>query len=224
MLYSDIMDRYGIIFDLDGTLLYTMPGISEAMNMLLTDLDLPHHTTDQYNYFVGDGIDNLIIRAIGVHRSSEHNIPYLVSEFSEYYKQTWPGGSKPYRGIAELLDRLEELNIPKSILSNKNHSFTTVMVEELLGKWNFEVVMGKTSDFPLKPDPAAPLHIAEKMRIIPRQSYFIGDSSTDIRTARNTGMKGIGVDWGYRLRKELEANNADFIVSSPSEIPDIVVK
>lgn len=215
-------DRYGIVFDLDGTLLSTMAGIAGAMNMLLTDLDLPHHTNDQYNYFVGEGIDNLVIRALGSHHSAKHNIPYLVREYSEYYSRIWRETSHPYRNIPELLDSLEELNIPKSILSNKSHSFVEEMVSELLGKWKFEIVMGKTSNFPLKPDPAAALHIAKQMKINPHKSFFIGDSMTDIRTARNSGMKSIGVDWGYRLRKELEANNADYIVSSPLEIIKIV--
>jgi phosphoglycolate phosphatase len=96
------------------------------------------------------------------------------------------------------------------------------MVEALLRDWDFEIVQGARPEFPLKPDPAAVLDIARRMGVPAGQFLYLGDTSTDMLTARAAGMCAVGVSWGFRTAKELRESGADFIVSHPLEVLDLL--
>lgn len=212
-----------IIFDLDGTLLDSLKGIGDAMNQLLNDLGYPAHPLDDYRFHVGDGIGELIRRALPPQNKPEgEELLNLVNEFRIIYDRTWPVETTPYDGIAEMLDRLVRDKVTMAVLSNKTDSCTRQMVEELLGEWTFQVVFGRREGVPKKPDPSAALEIAGVLKAPPEQIVFVGDTSVDMKTAVNAGMFPLGVLWGFREAKELKETGAKMLIRHPSELPDVI--
>jgi phosphoglycolate phosphatase len=213
---GEIMKFEAVIFDLDGTLLDSLIGIVDAMNALLRRLGYPTHGPDAYKYFVGEGIRELVVRALPKDKVDEHDIDGLVAEYRAIYDTTWPEKSPPYEGIPELLDTLSRKNIKMGILSNKSDDFTKRMTAALLPNWEFEAVFGKRSDIPRKPDPAAALEIADIMGIPPKNIIFMGDSGVDMQTAVRAGMLPVGVLWGFREKEELLTNGAKHVIHHPT--------
>ena len=211
-----------VIFDLDGTLLNSLAGIGDAMNILLQRLGYPTQPLEAYKYFVGEGIIQLVKRALPKDRGNLHDLGQLVIDYRAIYDTTWPQKSPPYEGIPELLDALSRKNIKTAVLSNKSDDFTRRMVSELLPRWTFEAVKGVRSGAPRKPDPAAALQIAEMTGIVPEKTVFIGDSDVDMQTAVNANMYPVGVLWGFREADELLANGAKHLLEHPMELLGIL--
>lgn len=217
------MTLKAVIFDLDGTLLNSIVGIADAMNMLLQRLNYPTHDIETYKYLVGEGIIELVGRALPPGKQDDHDMNQLVTEYRALYAKTWPENSPPYEGIPELLDSLSSRNIKFSVLSNKSDDFTRRMVATLLSRWTFEVVKGTIDGGTRKPDPSAALAIAGAMGNPPEETLFIGDSGVDMQTAANAGMIGVGVLWGFRKEDELLAHGAKHLIKHPLELLKIGV-
>lgn len=211
-----------VIFDLDGTLLNSLAGIGDAMNILLRRLGYPTHPLEAYKYFVGEGIIQLVTRALPGDKGNLHDLRQLVIDYRAIYDTTWPQKSPPYDGIPELLDALSRKNIKPAILSNKSDDFTKRMVSELLPRWTFEAVKGVRPGGPRKPDPAAALQIAGLTGIAPEKTVFMGDSDVDMQTAVNADMYPVGVLWGFREAEELLANGAKKMIKRPIELLEIL--
>jgi phosphoglycolate phosphatase len=211
-----------IIFDLDGTLLNSLEGIGDAMNILLQRLGYPTHPLEAYKYFVGEGIIQLVKRALPKDKGNLHDLGQLVIDYRAIYDTTWPQKSPPYDGIPELLDALSCKNIKPAILSNKSDDFTRRMVSGLLPRWTFETVKGVRPGAPRKPDPAAALQIAGMTGIAPGKTVFMGDSDVDMQTAVNADMYPVGVLWGFREADELLANGAKHLLEHPMELLGIL--
>jgi phosphoglycolate phosphatase len=207
-----------VIFDLDGTLLNSLEGIADAMNVLLERLGYSTHSLETYKYFVGDGIAEMVRRALPEMSREKSDINKLVTDYRDIYHTTWPKKSPPYEGIPELLDALSLKNIKLAVLSNKSDDFTNRMVSELLPDWKFEVVMGAQPGIPEKPDPYAALKIAEIIGIAPTNIIFMGDSGVDMKTAARANMYPVGVLWGFREAEELLANGAKKLIKHPMEL------
>jgi phosphoglycolate phosphatase len=209
------MKYEAVLFDLDGTLLNSLVGIADAMNALLRRMGYPTHELEAYKYFVGEGIQELVIRALPEDKVDVHDIDALVAEYRTIYDTTWPEKSPPYDGIPELLDVFTQHNIKMGILSNKSDDFTKRMTAALLPRWKFEAVFGKRPGVPRKPDPASALEIAGIMEIPPKSIVFMGDSGVDMQTAVRAGMLPVGVLWGFRKEDELVSNGAKHVLQHP---------
>ena len=208
----------GVIFDLDGTLLDTIDDLADTMNQVLEGYGHLTHTVDKYKYFVGDGMNNLVRRALPQEITSESLIEEAFQRMKEHYSLNWVNKSKPYPGISELLDFLQENNIKIAVLSNKAHNFTVEMVEKLLPKWKFSVVYGERDGIPRKPDPAGALEIANIWGITPENILYLGDTNTDMKTAVNSSMYPVGVLWGFREKDELILHGAKTVIANPMEL------
>ncbi len=121
-----------------------------------------------------------------------------------------------------MLDALAARRIHTAVLSNKPHEFTAATVSVLLAQWTFGEVRGMRDGVPAKPDPTAALEIAAALGAPPQSCLYVGDTATDMKTARAAGMYAVGVTWGFRGRRELVDNGADVIVDRPGEILDLV--
>ncbi len=121
-----------------------------------------------------------------------------------------------------MLDGLSRRGIRFSVLSNKPDDFTVEMCRSFLGSWDFEMVMGASSCFPKKPDPAAALHIARKMDLAPEFFVYLGDSGTDMKTAVSAGMYPAGALWGFRDEDELRSSGAKALLKSPEDLLEII--
>lgn len=211
-----------IIFDLDGTLIDSVLDIALCMNEVLEELNLQTYEIEEYNYFLGGGVDVLVDNVL---KNPTQQLKQKVTQrFKEVYDLAIHTNTKAYEGIYELLDELEKLDFKLAVLSNKPHKFTIAYINRLFDKYNFIEVHGQKEDTPKKPHPAGALLISEKLNIPCEDIYFVGDTKVDMQTATNANMTSIGVLWGFRNEEELKQYNANFIVNEPLEILNIVKK
>lgn len=212
-----------VLFDADGTLLDSIEDLADSMNATLHHHGFPEHGVDKYKYFVGDGMENLVIRALPV---PERANPAMVHECLEmmrgHYALNWKNKTRPYPGIPQLLDELSRHDIKMAILSNKPDDFMQQVVVDLLPSWKFEAVMGERPPTPRKPDPSAAILISRMLGISPDRFLYLGDTATDMLTAKGAGMYGVGVLWGFRTAEELLANGARKLISHPGELLDLI--
>lgn len=206
-----------LIFDLDGTLINSLYDIALSMNKVLEKHNYPTHNIEKYNYFVGDGAFVLVKNAMP-NNSTDNEIETTLKSFIEIYDKGIHNNTKPYDGIYEMLHELEKMKIKKSILSNKPHKFTLKYVENLFNNFEFLEVHGQKVDIPKKPDPTMAIKIATNLNTLCEEMIFVGDTATDIKTAKNANMISIGVAWGFRPVEELKDAGADFIAYTPMDI------
>jgi phosphoglycolate phosphatase len=120
-----------------------------------------------------------------------------------------------------MLDSLKQGGVKLCVVTNKNEEAVGLIIEKLFAGY-FDIVIGNSDRVKQKPDPSSVLYIMEKMGATTADTYYIGDAYTDIYTAKNAGVKGIGVLWGFRTYDELHDAGADYIVNAPQEIVSII--
>jgi phosphoglycolate phosphatase len=211
-----------VLFDLDGTLLDTIEDLADSMNAVLRGLGLPEHGVAAYNRFVGDGVENLVRRALPADRTGEEDVRRGVAAMREEYGNRWDAKSRAYAGIPELLDGLEAREVPLTVLSNKPDGLTVLCVEKLLPRWRFAAVRGAREGVPKKPDPTAALEIAAELAVAPADFLYVGDTDTDMRTAVAAGMRPVGALWGFRDAEELIACGAETLIARPPDLLDLL--
>lgn len=207
-----------VIFDLDGTLLNTIDDLAMSTNHALRLFGYPEHSLAEYRFFVGNGITTLIERALPEEARQKDLIYQLRKAFVTYYQLHKTELTQPYPGIPELLTNLHAQGITLAVASNKYHQGTTELIRHFFGEKLFSVVLGQRENIPVKPDPAIVYDILSQTGTSPAETLYVGDSGVDMQTARNSHLTSIGVSWGFRSRKELKENGADYIVDSPEEI------
>jgi phosphoglycolate phosphatase len=214
---SDMAYR-SVIFDLDRTLLDTLGDIASSANRVLARLGFPQYEVKAYKYFVGDGMETLAVRILPNSHRDTATVAKVVACIDSEYGQHWADSTRPYDSIPELLQALTDCGIKMAALSNKPDDSAKLTVRRLLPHWRFELVLGARSSVPKKPDPAAALEIAECLHILARDFLYLGDTDTDMKTAKAAGMYPIGVLWGFRTANELLASGADALISNPLDL------
>ncbi len=203
-----------VIFDLDGTLLYTLKDLYLSVNHALEEFNYPTRTYEEIRRFVGNGIRNLMTQAC------PENIPDFeecLACFKEYYSVHSQDNTVPYDGIIELLQKLKEKNIPCAVVSNKFEAATKELIEKHFEGF-FATVVGEGAGVPKKPDPAGVFEVMKRLNVEKDEIMLVGDAETDILTARNAGIKCITVTWGFRDIDYLTEQGATIFVDKPEEI------
>lgn len=212
------------IFDLDGTLTDTIPAISHFGNSALSKFGFPEISADRYKILVGNGRDLLIHRMLEeVGADTEENYINVGKAYDAGYEADPLYKTAPYDGIIELLDNLKSSGLKIAVLTNKPDNVAQDVVKLFFGD-RFDLIVGQKPDVKIKPDPEGAFYIAKELGAEISECVFIGDTYVDISTGKNAGMTAIGVLWGFRDEAELTGAGADYIVSHPSEIFDIISK
>ncbi len=211
-----------LIFDLDGTLVDSLSGIAKAMNRVLAEHGYPVHHPDAYRLMVGDGVSHLVARALPESQQNKSRIGEFVELYRQSYENIWPFETAPFPQIPDLLNRLAQQEIPFSVLSNKTHDVTCRMVSTLLPQFPFVDVLGQRDGIPIKPDPSAAMTLTLLMRSERSNTFFVGDSAVDMKTAANAGMIAVGVSWGMRPKQELTDDGARFVVDTPLQLLELL--
>lgn len=196
----------GLIFDLDGTLVDSLPGIAAALNHSLLDLKLPTHPEESVAGFIGDGVETLVLRALGTKHANRCD--EVVTRFQEHYPTDWKTGTHPYPGIIALLEELHQKGIPMAVLSNKPHLYTVEIVETLFPTHLFNPIRGHQKQFPKKPDPTTALQIVSAWNLAPQEVAYIGDSTVDLATAQAAKLIPLIFSWGYGTPKNFPLLNS----------------
>jgi phosphoglycolate phosphatase len=212
------MKHKAILFDLDGTLLDTIEDIADSMNQVLSRFGFSGHDIEAYKTFVGDGVESMVRRVLPVESLDDDLVARCVAAMREEYGRRWDKKTRPYPGIPDLLDSLLLREIPMAILSNKPDDFSQLVVAKQLPQWPFKVVLGARPAVPKKPDPAAALEIAGIMHLSPDRFLYLGDTSTDMKTAVAAGMFPLGALWGFRTAQELTAHGAQALLERPLDL------
>ena len=211
--------RYKLaIFDLDGTVLNTIGGLTHAVNAVLEANQLPVKTKAEVQSMVGNGTRKLIERSLG-EGADPGLIEKVFSEYKAFYKDNCSYDTFPYDGIAEMLERLNDAGIKCAVVTNKPDAPAKILIEENFGNLIAQT-HGNVPDVPVKPDPTFVYQTMESLGVKPSESVYIGDSDVDIKTGKNAGIDHISVDWGFRTREFLIENGAGIIFSSPAELAE----
>lgn len=209
-----------LIFDLDGTLVDSLPGIARSLNHALESHGLPTHPEAVVKTYVGNGLQMLVERAAP--DSDEATIEALLESFKRDYQQSWMEGTRAYTGMTQLLKELQRGGHQLAVLSNKTHAFTQTITRDIFPSIHFMVIQGQEEGIPHKPHPAGARKIASAMGRNPRDCYLIGDSVADVETADNADMHFIGVTWGYQDRFRLMEAGAKHFIEKPSSLPHLL--
>jgi phosphoglycolate phosphatase len=204
------------LFDLDGTLADTLEDLANATNHALAALGCPTHPADDYRHLVGDGARTLCSRALPVNR--QDLVDDTLRLMREHYEAHRYDRTRLYDGIPDLVTALRGRGLRLAVLSNKPDRFTCEMVDRYFAPATFDIVRGQRANVPLKPDPTAALQIAQELDIAPARWLYLGDTNTDMRTARAAGMFAVGVLWGFRDREELLETGAETLVATPADV------
>ncbi len=216
------MRRRAVIFDLDGTLLDTLADIGESMNAVLAERGFPIHPLADYRHFVGDGIEMLARRTVPAAAHSDALLAACVARNREIYATRWHRLTRPYAGIDAMLAELENQGIRLAILSNKPHDFVVMCVRHFFADVPFDFVYGVGGAIPKKPDPTGVQRIIDGWGLPREAIVYVGDTNTDMKTARAADLYAAGVSWGFRDREELLANGADIVIDHPRDLMNLL--
>ena len=207
-----------IIFDLDGTLLNTLEDLADSMNRVLMRMSFPTHPVDAYKHFVGDGIEKLASRVLPETHQNKETAKSCVEEMKREYGAHWRDKTCPYKGIDNMLNALSERSISLNILSNKPDALTLLTVSAFFPAYSFDIVAGAKKEIPKKPDPTSALYIVKALNLSSDQFLYLGDTNTDMETAKNASIFALGALWGFRTASELRTSGAQALLEHPLDI------
>ena len=213
-----------VIFDLDGTILYTLSDLANAMNKMLSEFGYPVHADFNFHRLaIGTGARNYVKKCLPeTVQNDDAQVDTCLDAYRRIYDAASSVETKPYDGIGEVMAFLNQNGISINVLSNKPDAPTKALVDEWFAEYKPKFVFGERAGVKRKPDPEAPIEIAEALGVLPSEVAFIGDSDVDIKTGVNAGMVPVGVLWGYRDRELLEACGAKYLAKTPAELIEVL--
>ena len=214
-----------IIFDLDGTLLNTIDDLGYACNYALSRCGFPTHSIEEYPRMVGNGINNLIRRALPQTEQTEENTLRVREHFVPYYDAHNCDYTRPYEGIPELLNTLKAQGHRLAVASNKYQAATEKIVSHFF-PGIFDVILGERDGIPRKPNPQIVYDIekiisslsANELSPLSEAVRFLGDSPVLGDTAANAGVPFIACSWGFVSRQALTEAGVTRLIDQPQEL------
>ncbi|RIA55524.1 HAD family hydrolase [Dichotomicrobium thermohalophilum] len=205
-----------VVFDLDGTLIDSIGDIADALNATLATRGLPALPEDQIKQMVGAGVPELVRRGLSAHGVPADDIKPFVRELVERYSAQPAARTRLYEGARELLAALSEAGVRLGICTNKPQGVTELVLADLGIAAHFGAVVGTTPDLPRKPDPAMLRAALDRLAVPAFDALMVGDSASDVGTARALGVPVIVLRSGYG-REAPEELAADVLIDSLRE-------
>lgn len=222
-----------ILFDLDGTLVDSVPDISDAVDRMLVTLGREPAGITKVRTWVGNGSPALVARAIAnesltldelarreLSRSSEqqhaHDDAYQL--FLDFYSARVAELSALYSGVVETLKALKEDKMPMAVVTNKPHRFTEPLLDQMGISSYFELVVSGDSLSEKKPSSLPLEYAAKHFDVSVTDILMVGDSITDVHAARAAGCKVACVSYGYNYGQRIEDVNPDVVVDSLTQL------
>ncbi len=203
------------IFDLDGTLVNTLPDIRASLNFALRQLGSPEVSPERCAKMVGNGAYKLCERAA-------ESAGCDVDELFKVYKARYAGHivdfAKPYDGIPELLRELAARGVASAVMTNKPDYQARPVIEKLFGDGVFCDLWAEDGVRPKKPDARLMEMYLEHTGLCRDEVVYIGDSDVDMIFAANAGVFSVGASWGFRGEAELRESGAGLIARTPADI------
>ncbi len=203
-----------VLFDLDGTLLYTLPDIRLALNHALSAYGYPPRTAEEVRSFVGNGVRRLVQRALPPGAADGDAV---YEAYEAYYLLHGQDHVTVYPGVRELLTELGRRGVAVGVVTNKTHPSAAAMIEAFFGDLA-AVTEGKKEGRPVKPSPESLWDAMTALGVSRERALYVGDSGVDAETAKNAGLPCVLVSWGYRDRAELSGCQALGVVDEAAEL------
>lgn len=188
-----------LIFDLDGTLVDTAPDLLNAANAVLAARGRPPIDPATLHHMVGFGARSLIAQAFAATggEPAPDEMPALVDLFLAHYGEHLAEQSRPFAGVVETLTHLKDAGTVLGVLTNKPHGLAGTLLEKLNLAPFFTAVLGAGAKPYVKPDPRIFADVLAACEGMPGQAVMVGDSVTDLHTARAAGVPCILMSYGY---------------------------
>lgn len=210
-----------VVFDLDGTLLYTLEDLADSVNHALRNHGLPERSLSEVRGFLGNGIRYLMKHAVGEH-IDEVEFEAVFADFRSHYVKHCTDRTKPYAGVPELLAELRARGIKLAIVSNKLHPAVQELNERFFKDY-ITTAVGESATVRRKPNPDAVLAALRELGSTTDEAVYVGDSEVDLQTAENAGLPCILVLWGFRDEPYLrQLPGAKWFANVPAEILRII--
>lgn len=206
-----------VIFDLDGTLLDSVPDLAAAVDTMLALRGRPPAGVERVKDWVGNGSEVLVRRALA------GSLEYAAVEDAEAapahqdFLQAYAGEhhlTRVYPGVHPLLEWLQQEGVTMAIATNKPERFVAPLLQEKNLDRYFRWLVGGDTLTAQKPDPAALHWIMEQAGVAANETLFVGDSRNDVIAARAAGVKVVAVSYGYNHGEPIAAQNPDLLVDS----------
>ena len=205
------------IFDFDGTLVDSLEDVVVCFNKTLEIHNFPTLTHDEYRERLGGNIDEAVSLILN-DNSSPENIEIIKKTYGELYSLSPKNHTFPFADIQELLKELQEKGVILAINSNRKNDSLNMYVDRFFSGIDFVAIEGHNPDYPSKPNPHAVNAIIEKSKVSKDECVYIGDSITDIKTAKNAQIDCVLVSWGYGRKDAFESDYPLDIVDEASQI------
>jgi phosphoglycolate phosphatase len=209
-----------LVFDLDGTLIDTAPDLVETLNVIFAREGLPPVPFAKARKLIGGGARAMIVRGVEAESRllSATQIERLFDEFIAYYTEHIADRSRPFPGLTETLDTLAQQGHRFAVCTNKLERLSVRLLQQLDLASRFAVICGQDTFGVQKPDPDALRRTILAAGGSPERAILIGDSETDVRTAKSAGIPIVAVDFGYTEWPVAEFQ-PDRIISHFTELP-----
>ncbi len=204
------------IFDLDGTLLDTLPDLVALTNKALVDCGFPERSEAQILSYVGNGARALMLQAVP-QDATQAQVDEAVARWKELYPEYGYTYTAPYKGMPGALDALKREGVRLAVLSNKFDKATRTVID-MFYPGVFEVVHGECADIPRKPDPTGLLKTIAQLGATAETSVYVGDSPGDMLVAHNAGVFALAVSWGYRSVEDLREADCAALIHKPEDL------
>ena len=201
-----------LAFDLDGTLVDSLPGLASAIDNMLTDLQLPVAGAERISTWIGNGADIMVERALTWAQNQAPQESVLREArvlFDNHYANSVEAGSVLYPQVQETLAKLAENKVPLAIVTNKPTPFVAPLLRSLGIDTYFSLVIGGDDVAAKKPHPAPLFMVLGKFGLLPQELLFVGDSRNDILAAKAAGCPCVGMTYGYNYGESITISQPD---------------
>lgn len=193
---------HAVVFDLDGTLLDTLPDLVVLTNTTLDEFGMPLRSEEEILSFVGNGGRVLIEKAVP-ENTSEKQIDEIYKRWQELYSELGNSLTKPYPDMIATLQELKARGLKLGVLSNKFDGAVQDCVAEYLPDL-FDAAFGESEAIPRKPDPSGLETCMQTIGVTAAETIYVGDSPTDVMTAHNAHAFPVAVAWGYHQVEDFD--------------------
>ena len=221
----NLKDKEVIIFDLDGTLINSIPDLTLAINKTLSHYELQPLTIEQVTPFIGNGAKTLVQRSLEKAAGKKVSADFLneaLNFFIPCYQSNVCEETYLYGGVFETLKYLDEKGYQLVICTNKPFPFVEPILNKLNIKAFFKTWIGEASLPEKKPQGTPLLYLAQQMNSSTEKCIMVGDSKNDILAAQNAGMQSIGLTYGYNYNENIEDYNPTIVLESFSNLQKVL--
>ncbi len=210
-----------VAFDLDGTLVDSVPGLAAALDRAFSALTLPAPGAERVAVWIGNGADVLVERALNwaLNRTpgaDEQRDARAL--FDTFYAQTVESGSQLFPHVAEGLATLTARNFPLAVVTNKPTPFIAPLLHSLGIAHCFSLIIGGDDVVAKKPHPAPIFLVLGKLGLLPQELLFVGDSRNDILAAQAAGVPCVGMTYGYNYGQSITTSNPDLVLDDFNDL------